>query len=240
PYVAEKLTTQTHSSGYLQSNFFRLMVAMTRDEPDVEEIEQIISVDATLTYGLLRMANSCYYALRHRVTSVRQAIMTMGLSELRQWVYLLSASNAENQMEEGAEEFLRMSFMRANFCSKLMNYAKDMPISKPDAYLMGMFSTLNYLIDAPLAEILKPIPLCAEAKEALLQHTGRAGMLYDLALSYEHADWEKIDRLTGELGIPTNLLTSLYFTCMEEVNRVWIEMNRPVQGQITDDTKIDT
>ena len=54
PYVAEKLTTQTHSSGYLQSNFFRLMVAMTRDEPDVEEIEQIISVDATLTYGLLR------------------------------------------------------------------------------------------------------------------------------------------------------------------------------------------
>lgn len=166
--------------------------------------------------------------------------MTMGLSELRQWVYLLSASNAENQMEEGAEEFLRMSFMRANFCSKLMNYAKDMPISKPDAYLMGMFSTLNYLIDAPLAEILRPIPLCAEAKEALLQHTGRAGMLYDLALSYEHADWEKIDRLTGELGIPTNLLTSLYFTCMEEVNRVWIEMNRPVQGQITDDTKIDT
>ena len=50
----------------------------------------------------------------------------------------------------------------------------------------------------------------------------------------------RIDRLTGELGIPTNLLTSLYFTCMEEVNRVWIEMNRPVQGQITDDTKIDT
>ena len=36
------------------------------DEPDVEEIEQIISVDATLTHGLLRMANSCYYALRHR------------------------------------------------------------------------------------------------------------------------------------------------------------------------------
>ena len=30
---------------------------------------------------------------------MRQAIMTMGLSELKQWVYLLSASNAENQME---------------------------------------------------------------------------------------------------------------------------------------------
>ena len=127
------LRSNQHSSGYLQSNFFRLMVAVTRDEPDVEEIEQIISVDATLTYGLLKMANSCYFALRHKVATVRQAIMTMGLRELKQWVYLLSASNAENQMEEGAEEFLRLSFMRASFCSNLMNYAKDMPISKPEA-----------------------------------------------------------------------------------------------------------
>ena len=57
--VAEKMAQKTHNSGYLQSNFFRLMVAVIRDEPNVEEIEQIISVDATLTYGLLRIANSC-------------------------------------------------------------------------------------------------------------------------------------------------------------------------------------
>ena len=230
--VAEKLTTRAHSSGYLQSNFFRLMVAVTRDEPDVEEIEQIISVDATLTYGLLKMANSVYFALRRRVTTVRQAIMTMGLNELKQWVYLLSASNAENQMEEGAEEFLRMSFMRSSFCSSLMNYAKNMPISKPEAYLMGMFSTLNYLIDAPLSEILEQIPLCSEVKEALLQHKGRCGMLYDLALSYERADWPQIDRLAEELGIPTNLLTSVYFSCMEDVNRVWNEMTQPEPKQL--------
>ena len=232
PYVAEKLTTKTHSSGYLQSNFFRLMVAVTRDEPDVEEIEQIISIDATMTYALLKMANSCYFAMRHRVTTVRQAIMTMGLNELKQWVFLLSASNAENQMEEGAEEFLRLSFMRASFCSKLMNYAKDMPISKPDAYLMGMLSTLNYLIDAPMEEILSQIPLRDEVKEALLHQTGRCGMLFDLAVSYERADWKRIDELAQGLGIPTNLLTSVYFNCMEEVNRVWSELTSPEPDQI--------
>ena len=232
PYVAEKLTTKTHSSGYLQSNFFRLMVAVTRDEPDVEEIEQIISIDATMTYALLKMANSCYFAMRHRVTTVRQAIMTMGLNELKQWVFLLSASNAENQMEEGAEEFLRLSFMRASFCSKLMNYAKDMPISKPDAYLMGMLSTLNYLIDASMEEILSQIPLRDEVKEALLHQTGRCGMLFDLAVSYERADWKRIDELAQGLGIPTNLLTSVYFNCMEEVNRVWNELTSPEPDQI--------
>ena len=193
----------------------------------MEEIEQIISVDATLTYGLLKMVNSCYFALRHRVTSVRQAITIMGLGELRQWAYLLSASNAENKIEDGAEEFLRLSFMRASFCSNLMNYAKNMPISKPDAYLMGMFSTLNYLIDAPLEEILSQIPLRQEVKDALLKHTGRCGMLFDLTLCYERADWGKIDELADGLGIPTNLLTSLYFNCMEEVERVWQDITKP-------------
>lgn len=226
-YVAAKLTTQAHSSGYLQSNFFRLIMAISAEEPDITEIEKIISVDATLTYGLLKMVNSCYFALRHEVTTVQQAIVIMGLGELRQWAYLLSASNAENQIEEGAEEFLRMSFMRANFCSSLMNYAKNMPISKPDAYMMGMFSTLNYLIDAPMEDILNQIPLQQEVKDALLKGEGRCGMLYQLALSYEQADWGKIDKLAEELGIPTNLLTSLYFNCMEEVNRVWSEITKP-------------
>lgn len=232
-YIAEKLTIKTHNSGYLQSNFFRLMVAVTRDEPDVEEIEHIISVDATLTYGLLKMANSCYFAPHHQVTSIRQAVMTMGLSELKQWVYLLSASNAEHQMEEGAEEFLKLSFMRATFCSKLMNYAKDVPISKQDAYLMGMFSTLNYLIDAPMKEILSQIPMVSQVKEALTEQGGRCGMLYCLAISYERADWSKIDELAEKLEIPTNLLTSIYFRCMEEVNQTWKEITEP-KAEVTE------
>ncbi len=226
-YMAEKLTIKTHNSGYLQSNFFRLMVAVTQDDADIDEIEQIISVDATLTYGLLKMANSCYFAPHMKVTSIRQAIMAMGLSELRQWVYLLSASNAENQMEEGAEEFLKLSFMRATFCHKLMNYAKDIPISKQDAYLMGMFSTLNYLIDAPLEEILSQIPMVKQVYEALVHQTGRCGLLYQLTISYERADWGKIDVLAEELDVPTNLLTSIYFNCMEEVDQTWQEIMEP-------------
>lgn len=229
--VAEKMTQKTHNSGYMQSNFFRLMVAVIQDEPDVEEIERIISVDATLTYGLLRIANSRYFSLRSKVTNVRQAIMTIGLNELKQWVYLLSASNAENQMDEGAEEFLRLSLMRANFCSSLMNYAKDMPISKQEAYLMGMFSTLHYLIDAPLEEILEQIPIRDEIREALVHRTGRCGMLFDLTLCYERADWGKIDALAEELGIPANLLTSLYFSCMEEVNHIWNELTQQAPDQ---------
>lgn len=225
PYVAGKLTTTAHSSGYLQSNFFRLMVAVTKDEPDVDEIEQLISMDASLSYGLLKMANSVYFALRHRATTIHQAIMTLGLGQLKQWIYLLSASNADNQVDAGTEEFLKLSFMRANFCSELMNYAQDMPISKSDAYLMGMFSTLNHLIDAPLEEILNEIPVVDEIKAALLRKEGRCGKLYELVLSYEVANWNAITSLAEELGIPNRVLTNVYFICMDNVNVLWDQLN---------------
>ena len=231
PYVAAKLTTQAHSSAYIQSNFFQLMVAVTKDEPDVEEIERLIAADASLTFGLLKMVNSAYFALRHRATTITQAIMTLGLGQLKQWIYLLSASNAENKADSGSEEFLKQSFMRANFCSELMNYAKNMPISKSEAYLMGMFSTLNYLIDAPLEEILAEVPVADEIKAALLTREGRCGMLYELVLSYESANWEKISSLAEQLGIPDNLITSVYFICMENVNTLWEQLTNPYPHQ---------
>ena len=60
-------------------------------------------------------------------------------------------------------------------------------------------------------------------------------MLYDLALCYERADWGQIDHLAEELGIPTNLLTSLYFSCMDEVNRIWNELTQQAPGLAPED-----
>ena len=223
-FVAELMTQKAHSSSYLQSNFFRLMVAVTKDEPDVDEIEQLISADASLSYGLMKIANSAYYALRTRATTIKQGIMTLGLGQLKQWIYLLSASNADNTMDPGSEEFLKLSFLRANFCSELSNHVKALPITRAECYLMGMFSTLDYLIDAPMEEILAEVPLADDIREALLHKTGRCGQLYELILSYEAADWSRITALAEELGIPDHLLTSVYFICMENVNVLWEQL----------------
>ncbi len=203
-YVAETLATKAHNSG---------------------------SMDATLTYGLLRIANSVYYAMRNRVTTIRQAVMTLGIGQLKQWVYLLSASNEESEIDPASEEFLKLSFMRASFCSELMDYAQGMPISKGDAYLMGMFSTLNYLIDAPLEEILAQVPLPDEIRDALLRQEGRCGKLFKLVLCYERADWDQINQLAEELGIPNNQLTNLYFNCMEVVENTWQQLTSPEPEQ---------
>lgn len=229
-YVAERVSTRVHSSAYLHSSFFRVMVAITKDEPDVGEIENLISMDASLTYNLLRVANSAYFAVHNRVTTVHQAIMTLGLVQLKQWIFLLSASSGTESAEEATEEFLKRSFMRASFCGELMQYAKNMPISKAEGYLMGMFSTLNHLVDAPLEEILEELPVSDVVKDALLKKEGRCGKLYELVLSYEAANWDAIGALAEELGIPNHLLTNIYFNCMENVNALWEQLNSASAG----------
>ena len=223
-YVAEQMRSTVHSSSYLQSNFFRLMVAITVDEPDVEEIERIISMDATLTYALLKIVNSAFFALRNRATDVHQAVMVLGIGQLRQWIYLMGEGNEAGEIDPHQEEFLRTSFMRATFCSELLKMAKKLPITRNDAYLMGMFSTLNHLIAAPMEEILAEIPVAKPVKEALLNYEGPCGALYKLVLSYERADWSAIGQLAEELHIPIDRLTNTYFQCLDEVNNIWQQL----------------
>lgn len=224
-WVAERLFTTVHSSNYLRSNFFRLLVAVTEETPDIENIERIISMDAMLTYSLLKIVNSGYFALRNRATDIRQAIIVMGIVQLQQWIYLLGVGDTDGgSLSHSQEEFLKLSFLRGSLCGQLVKLAKGMPITSGEAYLLGMFSTLNYLIAAPLEDILDGIFIVQEVKDALLYHEGPCGVLYDLVLAYERADWAAIDKLAAALGIPVDQLTNIYFKCLDEVNSTWQQL----------------
>ena len=223
--VAERLASEAHDSSYLESSSFQLLSAAATAEPDMREIEQIISRDASLSYALLRVANTVQFASRRRTTSVHQALMNMGVSKMQQWVYLLCASNSQGELDPFFEEFLKLSFMRANLCQKLLSHTRVVPITPGDAYLMGMFSTLDYLIDAPLEETLSKVDISEDVKNALLRWSGPAGALYALIISYESADWDKVNRLCTLLGIDPNLLTPLYFECMEQAEEIWKNVN---------------
>ncbi len=217
-FVSEKMPSEIKKVNYLQSNFFLLMVAVTKDEPDIDEIENIISRDVSLTFSLLKLVNSAYFALRNRAHSVKQALVILGLGQLKQWIYLLSFKQDDGSMPD---ELIKISFLRATFASELLDSAENMPISRSEAYLMGMFSTLGKLMQMPLAEVLEQLPISDEIKNALLSYEGRAGILYKLILAYEKADWSSMSQCAAQLGIPQSMIAQKYFECVENVNNIW-------------------
>ena len=124
-YVAEPKKSKVHRFDHLQSNFFQLMVAVTKEEPDVEEITRIISRDVTLAFSLMKLVNSAYFALRNQVKSVQQALVVLGLGQLKQWIYLLSFREESGGLQD---ELIQMSFLRANFCMELAKLVENLPI----------------------------------------------------------------------------------------------------------------
>ena len=227
-YLAQKTSSTVKKANHLQSNFFLLMIAVTRDEPDIDEIEEIISRDVSLTYSLLKLVNSAYFALRNRARSVKQALVILGLGQLKQWIYLLSF-----KQDDGAqEELVKLSFLRAMFASELVVLAHDMPISRSEGYLLGMFSTLDKLMDISLDEALEQLPISDEIKNGLLKREGKAGTLLSLVLSYEKADWRNMSTAAEELGIPSSLIAQKYFECVENVNDIWNSLTQANENMI--------
>lgn len=222
--VAESMYTPVAQMGHLQSNFFQLIIAITKDEPDLDEIAEIISRDVTLTFSLLKLVNSAYFALRNPARSVKQALVVLGVGQLKQWVYLLSFKNTEGKIPS---ELIKTSFLRGQFCQELTPYIPDLPISKSEAYLLGMFSTLGLLMGVSLDTALEPLPIAEEIKEALLSGEGVCGTLYQLVIKYDNADWKGMAPLAQELGIEENIVSQKYLESAEFVNQIWNDLMSP-------------
>ncbi len=222
--ISQAFSAKMNRLDHLQSNFFQLMIAVTRDEPDVDEISTIISRDVTLAFSLIRLVNSAYFALRNRVRSVKQALVVLGLGQLKQWVYLLSFKQSDGDL---SAEIIKTSFLRGSLCSELSQYAARLNLAKSDAYLLGMFSTLDILLQIPLKEALKELPVIDEIRDALTEKSGPAGTLYRLILAYEAADWRTVSNCAEELGLDSNIVSQKYLECVEAVNYTWDSLQRP-------------
>jgi EAL and modified HD-GYP domain-containing signal transduction protein len=236
-YIAEAQASNVSRLDHLQSNFFQLVVEITKDDPNIDAITEIISRDVTLAFSLIKLVNSAYFALRNRVKSVKQALIVLGLGQLKQWVYLLSF---RQNLGRTPNELIRISFLRASFCAELNQFVPQSPISRSEAYLLGMFSTLGVLLDVPLEKSLEELSISDEIKQGLLYGTGKTGILMNLVRSYEKADWQGVMNCAGQLRLPYNLVSQKYIECVDYVNEIWNQLMVPYRLESDEDEITDT
>jgi c-di-GMP phosphodiesterase len=164
-----------------------LMELMTRlREPDVgfAEIESIIRRDAGLSVTLLRFLNSAGFGLRVQVSSIRQAVALLGLSEFSKWVTLVGLGEASYK----PNEVLIMALVRAKTCELMVSGARKRPVSPAAsgmAFMVGLFSLLDALLDQPLEVVLKDLPVSDALRNALLEHSGVEGEILASVLDFE-------------------------------------------------------
>ena len=94
-----------------------LRIVGRMNEPGVQlkELEDLISRDVGLSYRLLRYINSAFFGLRREITSVRQALVLLGLENIRRWATLLALAGVDDK----PHELLVTALLRARMCEQL-------------------------------------------------------------------------------------------------------------------------
>jgi EAL and modified HD-GYP domain-containing signal transduction protein len=159
-------------------------------DPDValEKVERLISRDPMLSYKLLRMVNSAAFALPRTIESLRQAITLLGLNIIKNWVNLLAMAN----LGDKPMELSIAALTRARMC-EVIAATMNGKQRQDTFFTVGLLSTLDAFMDAPLETLLGNISLSSQLNEALLNHLGDEGKVLDIVEHYEHAEWDRID-----------------------------------------------
>ena len=192
---------------------FQLIGKLNKTEVDFDDVINTISADVGLSYNLLRTLNSGMYAQVKKVDSVRQAAVTLGLNNLRNWINLLALGS----LDDKPQILLETAMVRAKMCELLGE--KITKQSAPDGYFtIGLFSVIDAFFDTPLDELIKKLGLSEELLSALLHKKGDKGKVLKIAINYQEDKLSRDDLANLEdynisnQELSQDYLTSLYFS----------------------------
>jgi c-di-GMP phosphodiesterase len=164
----------------------RLIAALQDPNFSLQEIEALVAQDISLSYRVLRCINSSFYNLPRKVESIRQAIVILGVDNLRQLATLVALQGFENR----PTSLFLAAMIRARMCEQLARLAgaKD----TGPYFITGLFSLLEVLTGIPAPELFDQLPLSEAVENALLAQEGDMGAALKCARAYERASWRRV------------------------------------------------
>ncbi|MDR7280232.1 EAL and HDOD domain-containing protein [Catenuloplanes atrovinosus] len=192
----------------------QLMTALLKQDVEIAEIVSLVTQDPALSFRLLRASNSVATGVTNRVSSVHEAVMMLGIGQVRQWVALMALSD----VFESTEGPVDAALSRARMC-QLVAAELDQPMDA--AFTVGLLDRVADLIDVPSDELAGQLPLSREVSAALADQAGGLGTVLRTVRAYESGDLDSIrasgidpGRLTttflAAAGWSTNAIDALY------------------------------
>jgi c-di-GMP-related signal transduction protein len=164
----------------------RLLSKLQDPVIQMAEVEKLVSQDISLSYKLLRYANSPAVSLPRTVNSVGHAVRLIGMRLLRTWSSALLLSSVDNK----PRELMTMALVRARMCELLGETVKG---AQKESFLSaGLLSVLDALLDCPMEQALAELPLADDIKAALTRRAGAIGQALRCTIAYERADWDDV------------------------------------------------
>jgi EAL and modified HD-GYP domain-containing signal transduction protein len=205
----ETLTKTDVSAGQLA--IMRLLNLLHDPTTSDSDLDAAFQSDVALCYKLLRIVNAASLGGRG-ITSIQHAVRLIGRTALHRWLSVILVASL-GRAGDVTHEIALTAITRARMCELLANHSVD-GRNAGSAFIAGLLSLLDVLLEVPMEKILSRIELGDDVRGALLERIGPLGVPLKLVEAYERADWDIARGMAAESGVSDDIVPNLYIDAL--------------------------
>lgn len=193
-----------------QFNLLEIMAEVNQPGFESSKIEEIIARDVSISYKLMRYINSAYYKRMNEISSIKQAIALLGEKGIRDFLSLIAMTNLA---PDKPDELICCSILRAKFCELMAGCIDSRPDSS-ELFTLGLFSSIDAILNDTMEDIMAKLPLSEKIKSALVGGENDLKKYLDLVKCYESGDWEGFSQLRKKIPMNDESLPEYYIEAL--------------------------
>lgn len=184
-----------------------------QDTQSINQLSELIMRDVSISYKLLRFINSLAFDIPRQISSIKQAIMLIGLKDTKKWLQVLMLHDLGKDLHDGrVRALVELSLRRARACELLAKY-KRKP-NKDEYFLTGMFSLIDAVMRRKWEDVLPLLSLSDVIIDTLSGKETELTPYLKLVIAVENFEWETVEELTTRLAIPKKELSKILIEAM--------------------------
>ena len=183
----------------------KILQAIQRETPNLREISEIISSDAALGAGVLRVINSPFYGLSNKITSVHQAMVYLGLNTVKNLALSFSLLRRFTRKKKGSFDYIQFSkdSLIGAISAKLLTENTDRQHGE-NAFFLGLLQNIGILI---MAESMP-----AEYEKVISTAASSAGPLHEIENNLLEINHMQVGAfVTDSWGMPATFRVPISF-----------------------------
>lgn len=186
--------------------YFELLKKLSNPLVSFDQLEHIIQKDVALSYKVLKYINSAALGIRTKINSVKQALVMLGRKNMEKFITLVLLKGLS---EDKPSELITTSLIRGRFAELAASHL-DLKEQTSTAFLVGMFSLVEALLDQPMDKILNDLSLSDDISAALCRNPSILTSILEMVIAYEQGDGETYEMYCRVLGLKNEDVKRMY------------------------------
>lgn len=209
-YFAKPKILESEKLEASRANVVHLYNLLMQDT-NIDELASEFEKNPEISLQLLQFINSGTFFFMKRISSIHHVITLLGRMKLAEWLMLMIYSKTVSN-SNGHTPLMQTIQTRAVMMEKVLKVVKPDSRSNMlgEAYFTGILSALDVVLGAPLPELLESLHISNEVRDAILEHKGLLGDIFQLVQDVEVFNIEGIIMFETKYNLePTSIKKAL-------------------------------